>query len=75
MDVEFMMSRLVSTPTPLWGYSPTHFSKKLVFPWRDGGHPRKRVGHTLNVRMFEGNHKVLYTELDVMTHETRYDRG
>jgi hypothetical protein len=57
----------------LLAYSQSLF-EEVCFPLEeDEGHPRERVGHTINVRLLEGIHEgALQPELDVLTaHETR----
>jgi hypothetical protein len=56
----------------LLAYSPPiHFWKKLVFPWREIEiiQGNRLLGLTINVRLLEGNHKVVHTEFDVLTHD------
>jgi len=54
-------------PTPLWEYSPTHFSKKLVLQ-RNHLHPFKRVGDIKQFGLMQVLQEVVSYKLDVLGH-------
>jgi hypothetical protein len=59
----------LSTPTPDFEYSPTHFLNKFVFPWRlIIFHPFKRVANFILSLVAKGNQKLVGAKLDEVAH-------